>query len=581
VTATARAVNAGLLLAFLLVVAFAVGAPPERCPTVTAPELKHSAQATVDWFVRNQKPDGTWLYEYDKGTDKASAEYNFVRHAGAVMGLYQAAGLGLPGAVNSADAGAKWMIARLRKKGDWSAFESNGVSETGSSALLLAGLAVRRDATGEASADDIMKRLGRFLVAMTEPSGAVSAYYDWGRGPRRGEYSKYYTGEAYWALARLHLLFPKEGWGKAADRIGAYLATKRDSAEHHFPPIADHWAGYGLADTVQFPERGNPPLTQDELDYARKQAELFGAQARWVEVRAGRWGLLARGPMVSRGGGYGVIDEGFTGLWRAAGEDPRLGDIRGAMAKQAVCVAGLAVDSQSGSAEAQASKNPSRVEGAWFRDGVTRMDDQQHALAGILRTIPMVAAARAADGEREDPAPALLWILALLLALNPARAAFGIARTGDAARVAATGGALGGLAICGVALLADPLLGALNVSAPGFRTVAGVLALLLGAHDLFRRPPSPDPALPGSRAALVPVAFPLVARPALLVMALGVGADCSVLVPLAALAVGVAALTFLVARVPPGARLRWGARLLAVGLVVCGVLLAIDGVLSV
>ena len=176
-------------------------------------------------------------------------------------------------------------------------------------------------------------------------------------------------------------------------------------------------------------------------------------------------------------------------------------------------------------------------------------------------------------------------MLALLLALNPVRAAFGIPRAGrtedDAVRLAVTGGALGGLAVCVVALLADPLLGALNVSAPAFRTVAGVLALLLGAHDLFRRPPSPDPALPGRRAALVPVAFPLVARPALLVMALGAGADCSVLVPFAALAAGVAALSLLAARAPGGRGLRWAARLLAVGLVVCGVLLAIDGILAV
>src|SRR4029453_14271261 len=98
-------------------------------------------------------------------------------------------------------------------------------------------------AAGDSYYDDLMRRLGRYLVAQTEPSGAVLAYYDWGAGkPRPGEYSQYYTGEAYWALARLHLLFPGEGWDKAANRIGAYLATKRDDAEHHWPPIADHWA---------------------------------------------------------------------------------------------------------------------------------------------------------------------------------------------------------------------------------------------------------------------------------------------------------------------------------------------------
>src|SRR4051794_17579793 len=50
VTPRVRAVRAGLVLAVLLVVSFGVVAPPERCPSVTAAELKRSAQSTVDWF---------------------------------------------------------------------------------------------------------------------------------------------------------------------------------------------------------------------------------------------------------------------------------------------------------------------------------------------------------------------------------------------------------------------------------------------------------------------------------------------------------------------------------------------------
>ena len=129
-----------------------------------------------------------------------------------------------------------------------------------------------------------------------------------------GEYSKYYTGEAYWALARLHRAFPGEGWGEAADRIGAYLATSRDEVEDHWPPIPDHWAAYGAAETVEFPERGRPPLTEDEVDYARRQAGLFGVAGRWVAQRFGPWGEVVRGSDTPRGGGYGVMSEALTGL---------------------------------------------------------------------------------------------------------------------------------------------------------------------------------------------------------------------------------------------------------------------------
>src|SRR5215218_2736579 len=312
---TTRAWRAGLGLALLIVLAFGVVAPPERCPSVSAVELQRSAQSAVDWFVRNQRPDGTWLYLYDAAEDSTPSEYNVVRHAGATMGLYQAAAADLPGALRSADRGTSWALDRLLERGDWAAVTVEGETSTGATALLVAGLDIRRAATGDRRYDDTLRRLGRFLVAQVEPSGAVLAYYDPVRGAAvPGEYSKYYTGEAYWALTRLHRTFPRDPVGHVASRVGAYLATARDEAEDHWPPIADHWVAYGLAETVG----GGGRLTDAELAYARRQAELWGGQARWVQQRFGPWGGVVRGSAVFRGGWYGVIDEGLTGLWRTA-----------------------------------------------------------------------------------------------------------------------------------------------------------------------------------------------------------------------------------------------------------------------
>jgi small neutral amino acid transporter SnatA (MarC family) len=581
VTAAARIWRPLLVLAMLLVVAFGAIAPPEGCPSVTTADLRRSSQAAVDWFVRNQYTNGAWLYQYHRGTDSSTPAYNEVRHAGAVMALYQAAAAGHPGALRSADRGASWALDRLTQRDDWSAVTAYGATTTGTTALLVAGLDYRRAATGDDRYDDVMRRLGRFLIGQIEPSGAVLAFYDTKSDrPVTGEYSKYYTGEAYWALARLARTFPDEDFAEAANRIGAYLATERDDKEGHWPPIADHWAEYGMSETT--------PLTSAELAYARRQAELWGAQARWVQQRFGPWGAVVRGPDVFRGGWYGVMNEGFTGLWRIARAEPSLADIQDSIASRATCIAGIAVHEQASTADAASSRNPSRVEGAWFfNDGETRMDDQQHALAALLRT---QATVEAGPPVSDDDAPsAWLWALALLLALNPARAAFGIPRAGrssrDVAWLCAIGGAIGGLAIGIFAALGDPFLDTLDVSTPAFRTGAGVIALLAGAIDLVRRPPDPEPALPGRRAALVPVALPLVARPTLLVMALAAGADQGGLVAVGAMAIGVAILTALAARTamdgPKGRALRWLARLGAAGLIACGVLLTIDGVLSV
>jgi small neutral amino acid transporter SnatA (MarC family) len=607
-----RVVRAGATLALGLILVFGVAAPPERCPTVTGAELRASAQAAVDWFARNQHADGSWLYDYNAETDTAKPEYNVVRHAGAVMGLYQGAAAGLPRALESGDRGTDWTLDRLTTRDDWTAVFLGGEIATGATALFVAGLDIRREATGDTRHDALMRRLGRFLVAQTEPSGAVLASYDSARDrPVPGQYSKYYTGEAYWALARLHLTFPREGFGEVADRIGAYLATKRDHVEGHRWPIEDHWAAYGLATTVRFPERGRPPLTGDERDYARSQAELFGTETRWISQRLGPWGGLVRGPHEPRGGGYGVMGEGLTGLWRTALADPGLADLRGPVAERASCMAGLAIEAQSDAREAAREKNPSRVEGAWFRDGETRMDDQQHALAALLRTRAIVRAGGGSDGS-DDVTPAILragggsdgsddetpaawlWALVLLLALNPARAAFGLprgargagerARGGSTLELALLGGAAGAVLVVAAYALGPALLDALYVSDPSFRTAAGLVALVAGIADLIRRPPRSEPALAGRRAALVPVAIPLVARPALLILALGAGADRGVLPSVVAMAVGIAALAALAATPPDdagGRALGWTARLIGAALIAGGVAVTLSGIFDV
>ena len=588
---------AGLATLLTGVVAFGVLAPPERCPSVSEAELRAASGETVDWFVRNQQADGTWLYLYDADSDTVPDEYNAVRHAGVTMGLYQAAAHGLPGALESADRGVAWAEQRLVEHDDWAALRHDGRTTAGAAALLTAGLAERRTVTGDHRYDDLLARLGRFLVAQTEPSGAVLASYDTRAGePVAGVYSAYYTGEAYWALARLHQLFPRDGWGEVADRIGAYLATRRDDVEDHWPAIPDHWAAYGLAETVEFAERdGTEPLTADELGYARSQAGLWGAQVRWVSQRFGPWGAVVRTPQAPRGGGYGVIGEGLTGLWRAAGDEPRLADLRAPLAERATCIAGLAVDRQVDAAEAADYPSPDRARGAWFLEGETRMDDQQHALAALLRTIAIVDEASdqptgASTDERSEPArpapSAWVWAAALLAALNPCRAGLGVPRgTRDrrtVAGVAALGAAGGILVVIAVALVAVPALDAAGVSNPALRIAAGAVAVVVGGADLVRRPPSAEPSLPGWRAALVPVAVPLTARPVLILLAVSARADRGLALVAATLALGVAVLTAVATYTPvrgPGRRVvSWGGRLTAAVLVATSVLLIVDGV---
>ena len=135
-----RVWRAVLTLTLILAAVFAVGAPPERCPSVTTDELRGSAQASVDWFVRNQDGDGRWLYLYNADEDSTPSDYNEVRHAGVTMGLYQAAAARLPGASLSGDRGLEWALERLIERDEWAALAYEGEVNTGATALLAAGL---------------------------------------------------------------------------------------------------------------------------------------------------------------------------------------------------------------------------------------------------------------------------------------------------------------------------------------------------------------------------------------------------------------------------------------------------------
>ena len=125
-------------------------------------------------------------------------------------------------------------------------------------ALLVAGLVERREATRRRRA---RRAAGRARPVPRGPDRAVGRRARQLRrsGPRRpepGVYSKYYTGETYWALARLHRLVPRRRAGASSPTGSAPTwRPARDDAEDHWPPIPDHWAAYGLAETVAFEER--------------------------------------------------------------------------------------------------------------------------------------------------------------------------------------------------------------------------------------------------------------------------------------------------------------------------------------
>lgn len=362
---------------------------PEVCPPVDESSLEASATAAVAWIQRAQLDDGSYVYEWHGETGAYSADYNEVRHAGVTMSLYQRATLGDESVLPVADRGLDWMIANLERRHDWAALKLPDETywlKLGAASLMLASLDLRREATGDEQYDELMRELGRFILVMQREDGSMLNYYLMGDdAPDPTVTSRYATGEAFWALAMLHEHFPGEGWDVAALKIADYLALERDDAEaFKFPPWADQWAAYGLAEIVEW------GLDEHHITYAESLAARFGLLIRSESGRTEHWfNDLTRG-REARAAGMGTWVEGINSLWRVAAADPRLAHLEADIAERAQCGAGILAARQTGAGESDNYPDPALAEGAWFSQEVTRMDDQQHALSGLILTKEML-----------------------------------------------------------------------------------------------------------------------------------------------------------------------------------------------
>ena len=165
-----------------------------------------------------------------------------------------------------------------------------------------------------------------------------------------------------------------------------------------------------------------------------------------------------------------------------------------------------------------------------------------------------------------------LLLVSFLGAVNACRMRLALPRR----RAAVALGALAALAAGALlALVGGALLDALDVSPESFRLAAGAVLAVEGVRTLVWPRPSVEPELPGLAVALVPVAFPLLLQPGVVVLALAAGADGVLAEGMAALALALA-LVVAVSVLPTGPLMVAGARVIAVLEVLAGVALAIS-----
>jgi hypothetical protein len=363
--------------------------PAEHCPPFDPGAAKVAVSEAMAWLVGNALPDGRYLYGYDRERDIVSPAYNATRHAGVTMGLYRLAAAGNGSAFAAAEAGLRFIRANLVRREGWTAFSPLADTvQIGATARAVAARAHRRLGTGDVSYDELMRGLSRFLVGQQQLDGSIlAAWDDQARRPVADVYAKFGTGEALWALALMHRLFPDEGWDGPARRLAHFVATRRDEVEGYLIPFADHWAAYGLA------ELGPSLLGPDEVGYARRLAGRLGLSTR-LESQVTGAGLngLVRGDSVS-GAARGTIAEGLAQLLRLARADPRLADLAPKLEERLSCTAARIVEHRADAREASLYSHPELVRGAWFSPaGYTQMDDQRHSLTALQSALELLGA---------------------------------------------------------------------------------------------------------------------------------------------------------------------------------------------
>lgn len=355
--------------------------PAEVCPAVDPDSVHTAAVAAGDWLVRNQDETGRFLYGYDRSTSQVNPDYNIVRHAGATNSLYQLAAVGEAGFLEPADRALGYLLDGAVDHDDWTTIVLDGrKARLGTVGFTVVALIQRRALTGDTGYDELIRALGRFIVAQQEPDGSIRAFWDPATGgPTPGEYGKFATGEAVWALVELDNTFPGEGWWEAAELTLHYLADgSRVRKEGHRARLPDHWAAYALGAAA--PDRLDDELT----DYAQRLAGYFSMRLRLEAQRTGTPLNVAVRAYPGPPSGVGTAAEGLAALYRLAGDDPRLATLRPDMTERLACNAGLMVERQVGSSEASAAGDPGKLEGAWFYRSYTQVDDQQHVLSGLL-----------------------------------------------------------------------------------------------------------------------------------------------------------------------------------------------------
>ncbi len=281
--------------------------------SVTLPAVESSIVYAGEWWLANLQPDGTVTYKYWPEENRFSNEYNHVRHELATWNLWQAWTLDprpefLEGAIRAQD----WTLRSLvERKGDqfepWERelidqsplkdeiyrdgmayFTYADNTKLGSAVVGLFGMIEVARATNDHSKDELMRKLGRYVMMSQLPEGNFRPYHVPADHPYRHEKNDIVPGEAALALVYLYEYFQDDQYLRPLESFFSYYKPWFKSRAERKNPRAP-WPAYTYdnqtrLDLVQF----GPWTVMAANAYTRARPDRtdvvdFGLEvARWM-----------------------------------------------------------------------------------------------------------------------------------------------------------------------------------------------------------------------------------------------------------------------------------------------------------
>ncbi len=231
---------------------------------------RERALVGANYLARSVRADGSFVYQYESGLNRESADYNFVRHAGTLWSMLDLlADENEPSLANllrsAIDRAARFLCGTIEPYGKGLVVNEFGTAKLGGNGLALVALAEYYRLAPSPELLEQMRGLARWIVASQNDEGEYASHkIDLETGVVSRFVSDYYPGEAILGLMRLYAIDPDEAWMGSAVAASRWLIHVRDKGKELAELEHDHWLLYGLNEVYRV-EQDNDFLVHTRL----------------------------------------------------------------------------------------------------------------------------------------------------------------------------------------------------------------------------------------------------------------------------------------------------------------------------